>query len=301
MKYNVGIIGRGFVGGALANYLSKQDSVSVSSYDLSDTVEMNRGYEKVVAKSDIIYVCVPTPADGTGECFTGHVWIACKLINYYAERASKIPIVMLKSTVAPSTTKKLQEKFKHCIMVCNPEFLTERTAIEDVEKTSKHLLGIPDSSIMHILSSYHEKAWPNSKCVYTDPTTAEMIKTTTNSFFATKVTFANMLYDICNSLDIDYDNMIGVMQEADSRVGEVHWQVPGHDGKRGFGGKCLPKELSSMISIAEQNEISCRPLEAVEDYNELARNLIPEEKACQQDLITEVSQLLKKTFTLPQS
>ena len=61
MKYNVGIIGRGFVGGALTKYLSKQDSLSVVSYDLSDDIEMNQGYEKVVRSSDIIYVCVPTP------------------------------------------------------------------------------------------------------------------------------------------------------------------------------------------------------------------------------------------------
>jgi UDPglucose 6-dehydrogenase len=271
MKYNVGIIGRGFVGGALASHLSKQDSVSLLSYDLSDDIEMNQGYEKVVTKSDIIYVCVPTPPDKTGKCFTGHVEIACRTINYYAERVSKMPIVLLKSTMAPSTTKTLQEKFKHCVLICNPEFLTERTATEDVEKTSKHLLGIPDSSIINILSSYHKKVWANSECVYTDTTTAEMIKTTTNSFFATKVTFANMVYDLCNSLGINYNSMVEVMGEADPRVGEIHWQVPGHDGKRGFGGKCLPKELSSMISLAEQNSINCKPLEAVEHYNNLAR------------------------------
>ena len=301
MKYNVGIIGRGFVGGALTQYLSKIASLSVASYDLLDDIEMNQGYEKVVTSSDIIYVCVPTPPDENGKCHTGHVELACKLINYYAERVSKFPIVLLKSTMAPSTTAVLQERFNHCILVCNPEFLTERTALEDVEKTTKHLLGISDSSMMHILSAYHKAAWPNSECVYTDTTTSEMIKTTTNSFFATKVTFANMLYDVCNSLGIDYDNMIEIMQETDPRVGEIHWQVPGHDGKRGFGGKCLPKELSSMISIAGQNNINCKPLEAVEDYNNLARDKKPEEKLCQQDSITEVCQLLKKTFTLPQN
>ena len=271
------------------------------SYDLFDDIEMNQGYEKVVTSSDIIYVCVPTPPDENGECYTGHVELACKLINYYAERVSKTPVVLLKSTLAPSTTDMLQEKFKHCVLICNPEFLTERTAFEDVENTSKHLLGIPDSSVMHMLSSYHKKAWPNSTCVYTDTTTSEIIKTTTNSFFATKVTFANMLYDVCNSLGVNYDNMIEVMQEADPRVGDIHWQVPGHDGKRGFGGKCLPKELSSMISIAKQNNINCKPLQAVEDYNNLARDKKPEEKLCQQDSTTEVCQLLKKTFTLPQS
>jgi len=301
MKYNVGIIGRGFVGGALTKYLSRQDSLSVVSYDLSDDIEMNQGYEKVVRSSDIIYVCVPTPPDESGECYTGHVELACKLINYYAERVSKTPVVLLKSTLAPSTTDMLQDKFKHCVLVCNPEFLTERTAFEDVENTSKHLLGIPDSSMMHILSSYHKKAWPNSTCVYTDTTTSEIIKTTTNSFFATKVTFANMLYDVCKSLGVNYDNMIEVMQEADPRVGDIHWQVPGHDGKRGFGGKCLPKELSSMISIAKQNNVNCKPLQAVEDYNNLARNKNPEEKLCQQDSITEACQPSKKTFTLPQS
>jgi len=153
----------------------------------------------------------------------------------------------------------------------------------------------------HLLSDYHSTAWPNSECIYTDPTTAEMIKTTTNSFFSTKITFANIIYDICSSLGIDYNNMIEVMQEADPRVGDIHWQVPGHDGKRGFGGKCLPKELSSMISIAKQNNINSSPLEAAENYNELVRNLTTKDKQCQRDSITEACQLLKKTFTLPQN
>tara|TARA_B100000519_G_C13800328_1_gene230832 strand:- start:3 stop:389 length:387 start_codon:yes stop_codon:yes gene_type:complete len=128
-----------------------------------------------------------------------------------------------------------------------------------------------------------------------------MIKTTTNSFFATKVTFANMLYDVCGSLGINYDNMVEAMQEADPRVGDLHWQVPGHDGKRGFGGKCLPKELSSMIAISKQNNINCEPLQAVENYNKLARHLELEEDRCQQDSTTEAYQLSKKTFTLPQN
>ena len=301
MRYKVGIIGRGFVGGSLEKYLVKQKDVSVSAYDMLDSAEMNDGYQRVVSRSDIIYVCVPTPADERGKCFTGHVDLACKLINYYAQRASKIPVVLIKSTMAPTSTEKLQEKYKNCIIICNPEFLTERTAVQDVEKTSKHLLGIPDSSMIHLLSAYHKNAWPNSTCIYTNPTTAEMIKTTTNSFFATKVTFANMLYDVCKSFDIDYDNMIDIMQDADPRVGEVHWEVPGHDGKKGFGGKCLPKELSSMISIANENNINCSPLEAVEDYNILARNQNPEDILCQQDSTTEASQLSKKTFTSPQS
>ncbi len=128
-----------------------------------------------------------------------------------------------------------------------------------------------------------------------------MIKSTTNSFFSIKITFANIIYDICSSLGIDYNNMIEVMQEADPRVGDIHWQVPGHDGKRGFGGKCLPKELSSMISIAKQNNINSSPLEAVENYNELVRDLTTKDKQCQRDSITEACQLLKKTFTLPQN
>jgi UDPglucose 6-dehydrogenase len=269
--YNVGIIGRGFVGSAIEKYLSKQDCVSVVSYDLSDTTEMNHGYERVVSKSDIIYVCVPTPSDKNGKCFTGHVDSACRLINYYAERASKIPILLIKSTMAPATTKRLQEEYKHCILICNPEFLTERTAVQDIENTSRHLMGVPDYSITNILSGYHKRVWPNSKCIYTNTTTAEMIKTATNSFFATKVTFANVLRDLCDSLDIDYTNMTEAMQEVDPRVGVVHWQVPGHDGKRGFGGKCLPKELSSIISMAKQSDVNCEPLQAIENYNNLVR------------------------------
>ncbi len=141
--YNIGVIGTGFVGSALLSHL--EEKFQVSSYDLSDATEINLGYERVVSESNIIYVCVPTPADKNGKCNTLHVDNACKLINYYAKRVSKLPIVLIKSTVPPCTTERLQEKYEHCILVSNPEFLTERTALEDVKKTTKHLLGIQPS------------------------------------------------------------------------------------------------------------------------------------------------------------
>ena len=74
---------------------------------------------------------------------------------------------------------------------------------------------------------------------------AEMSKYVRNCFLATKVSFFNEIYTICQASNINYDNMIeGV--KCDHRIGDSHCQVPGSDGKYGFGGTCFPKDLNAF-------------------------------------------------------
>ena len=81
-----------------------------------------------------------------------------------------------------------------------------------------------------------------------------MVKYVTNSFLATKVSFANEMYQICEGLDIDYDK---VMEYAlyDERLGKSHWAVPGPDGDFGYGGHCFPKDVKALIKVAESLSI----------------------------------------------
>ena len=78
-----------------------------------------------------------------------------------------------------------------------------------------------------------------------------MIKYFTNSFLATKVSFANEIFQLCNKLDLDYDKVVEYAIQ-DVRIGNSHLNVPGHDGDFGFGGHCFPKDLSALVKLSEE-------------------------------------------------
>ena len=279
-KYHIGIIGRGFVGSAVESFLSDADC-SVTSYDIADDAHMGglmrkdieAGYRRVVEESDIIYVCLPTPQATDGSCYTGIVEEACLLLNREAAANDKIPIVLIKSTMVAGTVDKLQQDSRtgsNLILVCNPEFLTERTAQEDFTHATRHLIGIKDhrhNPLRELLQHYHAHLWPDSVCVFTEPKEAELIKQLTNSYFCVKVIFANHVYQLCQALDIEYSNFIKSALMTDSRLGSMHWKVPGPDDHLGFGGHCFPKDLSGMIKLFENNGVSCDILKIAQEYN----------------------------------
>ena len=272
--YNIGIIGRGFVGSAIESFLyGRYNECSVATYDITDDCDIETGYRRVVQESDIIYLCLPTPEAADGSCDTGIVEKACTLLNHEAALQNKMPIVLIKSTLAAGTTDQLQQDNRtgsNLILVCNPEFLTERTAQADFADTARHLIGIQDhghNPLRELLQRYHARLWPESVCIFTEPMEAELIKQLTNSYFCVKVIFANHIYKLCQALDIEYSDFIKSALMTDSRLGSMHWKVPGPDDQLGFGGHCFPKDLSGMIKLFENNSVSCDILKIVQEYN----------------------------------
>ena len=114
------------------------------------------------------------------------------------------------------------------------------------------------------------KAFPTIPIVKTGTKTAEMTKYFINCFLASKVTFANQMYQICANNNIDYDK---VCEYAlyDQRIGKSHLAVPGPDGDLGFGGHCFPKDLAAMINFGVNNEGDTDFLKAIEDFNNKCR------------------------------
>ena len=273
-QYNIGIIGRGFVGSAIESFLCERwNECSVIAYDITDDCDMETGYRWVVQASDIIYLCLPTPEATDGSCDTGIVEDSCRMLNREAASQDKTLIVLIKSTMVAGTVDKLQQDSQtgsNLILVCNPEFLTERTAQEDFAHTTRHLIGIKDhvhNPLRELLQHYHAHLWPDSVCVFTEPKEAELIKQLTNSYFCVKVTFANHVYQLCQALDIEYSDFIKSALMTDSRLGNMHWKVPGPDGTLGFGGHCFSKDLRGMIKLFENNSVSCDILKIVQEYN----------------------------------
>jgi len=267
----IGVIGRGFVGGSIEKFVNEHHGYSVLSYDVKDEHrDMNTTYDRMVRECDFIYVCVPTPMDSDGKCYTEIVRLCLKLLSFYARERRRQTVVLIKSTMVPETSVKLQEDFPNLVIVTNPEFLTERTAYEDLVNADYHVLGVGDfipANVYIRLRQFHKDLWPNSTINFMSNTEAEMVKYMTNSFYSYKVTFANHMYQLCQAMGLDYEQFIKGAINSDPRLGELHWNVPGPDGQLGFGGKCFPKDFNGMIKLFERNDVECDILKSVWEYN----------------------------------
>ena len=270
----IGIIGRGFVGNAIEKFLIKTN-ISTISYDLKDNRDLNIAYEDIVVNSDTIYLCLPTPMNNDGSCCVDIVDNSLKVLDYYSEKNNVKPIILIKSTLVPESINNFQNKYQNILLVHNPEFLTERTAEKDFEQSTNHLFGLSflsnnETTISKIKDLYY-RLFINSNLIFVKSIESELIKYLTNSFFAVKVSFANQIYELCNKLNINYMEFIKNAILADPRIGELHWQVPGHDGKFGFGGSCFPKDLNGMINLFYSKSINPYILKAAKDYNDIIR------------------------------
>jgi UDPglucose 6-dehydrogenase len=174
-------------------------------------------------------------------------------------------VVVNKSTVPPGTTEQFNKYYKNIKIIYNPEFLTERNAVEDFKNQERIILGgsRPATTVM---KQIYSTVFPKSYVVKTGSKHAEMIKYFTNCFLATKVSFANEMYQVCEKLNIDYDKVVEYAT-LDDRLGKSHWNVPGPDGDFGFGGHCLPKDLHALISLAHDLNVQPRILTAVDSKN----------------------------------
>jgi len=176
-----------------------------------------------------------------------------ELDNLALTRQCSNRIVVIKSTIPPGTTEKLNEECKHIQVVFNPEFLTEANFIEDFKNQSRIIIGGPRPASTKVRQLFY-KVFPKSHIIKTHSTIAEMVKYMTNTFLATKVSFANEIKMICDGLDIDYDKVVEY-STYDERLGKSHWAVPGPDGKLGFGGSCFPKDINALIHLAGELEL----------------------------------------------
>ena len=228
----IGIIGQGFVGNAV--YQKFKDYYDVLTYDL-DTSKCNSTQTIISEKCETIFICLPTPMDVDGRCNVSIVESVLVTLNLHKNRYNKT--IVIKSTISPGTTERWNKQYQNLNIVFNPEFLTERNAVKDYENQSRIILGGPRPATTK-LKQIFSKVFPLAHITKTDSTHAEMVKYLTNSFLATKVSFANEMYEICKGLDVDYDKVIEYSTQ-DERLGNSHWNVPGPDGDFGYGGHCF--------------------------------------------------------------
>jgi len=264
MKASIGIIGQGFVGNAI--YQKFRNYFDVKTFDLDESKRTADTLEEVVEASDVVFVCVPTPMKRVdGSCDISIVELVISQIN----NVGKDVIVVIKSTIPPTTTEMFNNTFKSITIVFNPEFLTEANAVQDFENQSKIILGGPRKGTT-LLKQIYRLVFPSTPIIKTGSTHAEMVKYLTNTFLATKVSFANEIYQVCDKLGLDYDKVVEYAT-YDERLGKSHWSVPGPDGDLGFGGHCFPKDLSAMLKLTQMLNTTNNVLSATDKTNQEVR------------------------------
>jgi UDPglucose 6-dehydrogenase len=249
MSYTIGIVGRGFVGGAM--YENFKNVFNTLVWDIDESKRTVATFQEFVDNSDIIFVCVPTPSREDGSCNTS---IVGSVIDDIAQ-VDRRKYVVIKSTVTPGTSSRLASDFNMTIGF-NPEFLTEANAYNDFRHQPLIVLGADDPGLATVMAQiYYEFNTKVDNVAHVIPRStkeAELFKYLANCFLATKVTFANEFKTLCDKIDVDY-NRISELAVLDKRLGPTHWRVPGPDGKLGFGGSCFPKDTAALLAYCEEN------------------------------------------------
>ena len=219
----IGIIGLGYVGKAVSQAFRCRQIISDPRYNNNQVIDVTQ------ASPEAIFVCVPTPENDQFSI----------LLNVLDQIQSTdyTGVVVVKSTVLP-------EYIKDRDVVCNPEFLTQRTASQDFIKPHVMVIGgdrEPANKLLQLYKAYTDVCVDN--CHITDKHTACMIKYTMNCFYAVKVWFMNTMHEHAEQLDHEtYKRVL----KSHPWMGTHHYDVPGPDGQKGFGGACLPKDLSTF-------------------------------------------------------
>lgn len=262
MLNKIGIIGFGFLGRAMAHgFVLHADMKIYDKYD-----DVYDSLEETVDFSDFIFIGVPTPMLPDGAQDLSAVYDA---VDNVVKVAKSRKIIVLRSTIIPGTTRSIAEKYKGHDFVFFPEFLTEKTSKLDFINPARIIFGGSDE-VTNKLEELFRIRFPHTPIYKTTREAAEVVKYMSNSFFAVKISFLNEMYDIAQHIGVSYDDLRN-MWLADCRIGNSHSDVPGHDGSRGYGGKCFPKDVKAFIKWAETNGLSLDTCKAADEVNEKIR------------------------------
>lgn len=245
--YNIGIVGCGVIGGALIDWIEQNNP---QCHILK--CDPPKGLNDNLDNADVIFVSIhiPTEKDGTQDL---------TILERIIQNAPNVPIY-IRTTLLPGTCDYLSKK--SCKQVhFMPEFLTERTAVEDFRKQPMIFTG--DIDLL-------EQIFIGKKYRIMTSLEAEITKYTHNVFGALKVTYFNGIYNYCKKLGASYNHIRnGVLLSG--YINEPHTQVPGPDGKLGYGGKCFPKDVNAFLKITEGEPIH-KILQQLPEMNEEFRN-----------------------------
>jgi len=262
MKANIGVIGYGVVGKAIAKGFSMKGHTLYVD-DVRNLQGVNSDKKEISRKAEYIFLCVNTPSKPNGECDLTNLSVAfrevVKEINKacWAGARNSYPLLVVKSTVPPGTTDKLAREYP--FIASNPEFLRNKNALEDFLNPSRIVIGARKHKVREDLVRLYD-AWDAPNLVYNSPTTAELIKHLSNAFLVSKVAYSEIINEVTNLyMDVEpMDVYNGIT--LDPRINESHLAprgpIPEDD-------HCLPKDLSALIRELEKHQCTQKLLKEI--------------------------------------
>lgn len=259
-KVKIGIVGLGYVGSPIKKWFESKGH-EVFAYDKFKNI----GSVEEVNRADIIFVAVPTPFHEDGRGYDDSA------VRESLQSIKDGKIVVMKSTVVPGSTKEFQKKYPKKTILFNPEFLRAKTAEEDYLHPKMQIVGYASETGKEVAPKVLEMLPKADFSEITTSTETEVLKYWLNSYLATRVVFANEIYDLCEALgDVNYD-VIKNCLVRDPRIGNSHWDV--HDeGYRGYGGACFPKDVQTLLQRAKELGVSLGILKVADEVNNRFRS-----------------------------
>ncbi|MDE7100578.1 MAG: hypothetical protein K2O05_01845, partial [Anaeroplasmataceae bacterium] len=229
----IGIIGYGNIGQSLSKLFT--DAII---YDEPKQI----GKKEDINLCDIAFVCVPTPMAKDGACDTS---IVEEVISWL-----KVKVIVIRSTVKIGFTESMSKKYQKEI-VFQPEYFGNTAGHPFFEMSSPKWLVVGGSLYGRtmLIKAYKTVLSSNVRIYQTDAKTAEMAKYMDNAYLALKVIYCNEMYDLAQSLGINYDELREIWL-SDPRIGTSHTFV--YEDNRGFGGHCYPKDTQALVNQAEE-------------------------------------------------
>ena len=280
---NIGIIAYGVVGKAVAAgfqdrcclYVYDRQPPSPAAAPTATEIAFCPDAATVVRNARFVFICVPTPQrKGVRHSFDGtHLDTTLRAIAHSKSTHSE-HVLIIKSTVVPSKIREYLTAYPQLNLVICPEFLAEKNFIQCFLKPDYRIYGGAPAQTrkVHALFEKYSSCAP-CKIAYTDHYGAAIVKYMINAFLATKVSLMNQFYDIAKSSGTQTPwSQLTEIFHYDSRTGNSHAAVPGHDGKRGWGGKCFPKDVSAIMDEAKAHGYNTDVLQAIQDYNRTLRD-----------------------------
>ena len=277
------VVGAGFVGSSMCEVFAER-GVNVYSYDKAgkrpqgvnpfqavSVSELVEHCEQQEGFSGIFFVSVPTPMQETGECDLSIVEGVLRELANAPRQNYKLRVAVVKSTVQPGSCARWNRLFSGKLSVVHsPEFLRERTALQDMRDQNRIVIG-GDTEALDKVEVVFASAFPNVPIIRTNTTTSEMVKYFTNVQLTARLVLSCEFCEICNKLNdngnkINYDEVVRIAS-LDDRLGGSHMTVPGHDGIMGARGSCFPKDLGALTYLASKLGIANSLLKAIKNKN----------------------------------
>lgn len=249
----IGIVGLGAVGSA------NRAGFEFLGHDVvGHDIKLNTKID-VVSNTEIVFLCVPTPQAPDGSCDTSIIESVIKELDTIDYKG----IIAIRSTVVPGFTQRMIDTFKNLTICFVPEFLRERCAADDFINNHKLLaIGTHDIWVYRKLVKAHGNLPEHTE--HLTPNEAEVLKYYNNVYAALRVTFANVMYEICNKLDCDYTTIKNAYIKTGKAV-DMYLDV--NPDLRGYGGMCLPKDTQALAALMNELDLDYNLIQSIHTDN----------------------------------